>query len=414
MLRRRWDVVAFMPCRCHIFWTREVIGPCFMLPNKENRHCFLHFRRISKCTSKTSMQFSHWTKCCFFKAWLSLIIFLLQRIAGIHSRCPRGNSLWLSLWRSVLLHRPNELRQSGGNRLQLYVAQDFGCLNAILRKFLMHLWFISIWLVFCSSKGEKIFMSKWTLCCCEAPSAVLTTSTGRIILPDTTAPTLTLYECVPWRVLPNRDSQNKGNEGVAFFKAKIYFIIFHLRDRLATWIPSCDSLDMWRRRSFRYQHGNFWCTWCDFVWIRFSVARTRVILIRWLPCALRVYHLTIQIQQPRSINDLHQINILWQIFSVKIWSQVFAKDPTPQALDPPRTCLRNGDAAQHRYWRIRILEMKRVCLKASSLSRVKEKKYLKDMKRSKELHTWPTWPTWPTWSVYRYSTRISLRREEHH
>ena len=263
---------------------------------------------------------------------------------------------------------------------------------------------LDVWMQFCVN---FLCMSNWTLCCGEAPSAGLTTSsTGRIILPDTTAPTLTLYECVPWRVLP-KDCQNKGNEGVAFFKAKIFFIIFHLRDRLATWIPSCDSLDMWRRLSFRYQHGNFWCTWCDFVWIWFSVARTRVILIRWLPCALHVYHLTIQIQQPRSINDLHQINIFVTNFS----SQVFAKDPAPQALDPPRTCLRNGDAAQHRYWRIRILEMKRVCLKASSLSSVKEKKYLKDMKRSKELHTWPTWPTW---SVYRYSTRISLRREEHH
>lgn len=29
-------------------------------------------------------------------------------------------------------------------------------------------------------------------------------------------------------------------------------------------------------------------------------------------------------------------------------------DPTPQALDPPRTCLRNGDSVPHRYWRLRI------------------------------------------------------------
>ncbi|CAK9071313.1 Uncharacterized protein SCF082_LOCUS35320 [Durusdinium trenchii] len=29
-------------------------------------------------------------------------------------------------------------------------------------------------------------------------------------------------------------------------------------------------------------------------------------------------------------------------------------DPIPQAMDPPRTCLRNGDASAHRYWRIRI------------------------------------------------------------
>ena len=32
-----------------------------------------------------------------------------------------------------------------------------------------------------------------------------------------------------------------------------------------------------------------------------------------------------------------------------------SKDPTPQALDPPRTCLRNGDSVPHRYWRLRNL-----------------------------------------------------------
>lgn len=49
-----------------------------------------------------------------------------------------------------------------------------------------------------------------------------------------------------------------------------------------------------------------------------------------------------------------------------------------------------GAFASWRQWNEYVLKFRS---QASSLSRVKEKKYLKDMKRSKELHTWPTWPT---------------------
>ena len=43
-------------------------------------------------------------------------------------------------------------------------------------------------------------------------------------------------------------------------------------------------------------------------WIRLSVARTQVILTRWLLCALRVYHLTIKIQQPALHQHLRSTN----------------------------------------------------------------------------------------------------------
>ena len=412
MLRRRWDVVAFMPCRCHIFWTREVIGPCFMLPNKENRHCFLHFRRISKCTSKTSMQFSHWTKCCFFKAWLSLIIFLLQRIAGIHSRCPRGNSLWLSLWRSVLLHRPNELRQSGGNRLQLYVAQDFGCLNAILRKFLMHLWFISIWLVFLQFKRRKDFhvqlnaVLRWGPFCWFDHLLNWSNHSARHHCTHLDP----LRMCALTSFTKRLPKQRKRRSCI--FQSQDLFYHFSSKG------SSC-NLDSKLRLTGHVEETQFQISTWQFLMYMMWFCLDQIFCCQDTGDSYPVVTMCaacVPPYDPNTATQKHQRLASNQHFvtnfSVKIWSQVFAKDPAPQALDPPRTCLRNGDAAQHRYWRIRILEtMKRVCLKASSLSRVKEKKYLKDMKRSKELHTWPTWPTW---SVYRYSTRISLCREEHH
>lgn len=110
----------------------------------------------------------------------------------------------------------------------------------------------------CYCTGQMSFVS-------QAPSAGLTTSsTGRIILPDTTAPTLSLYECGS---SCNLDSKLR--------------LTGHVED-------TGDSYP--------------------------------VVTM----CAACV--------PPYDPNT----------------------DPAPQALDPPRTCLRNGDAAQHRYWRIRI------------------------------------------------------------
>ena len=314
---------------------------------------------ISKCTSKTSMQFhpfSHWTKCCFFESMIEHDHFsvALQRIAGIHSHCPRGNSLWLSLSRSVLLHWPNELRQSGG---QFYA-------------FLIHLISYDWHKTFLENvqvQRKGFHDTNWTLCRCEAPGAGLTTSsTGRIILPDTTAPTLTLYECVPCRRFLQPNGPNTKEERGAFFKAKIFSskgstcnldsklrLTGHVKETIAFQISTWQFLMymMWFFGLDYLLPGHRW----------------------FLPGGYYVRCVCTTLQSkysnPHCINTFDQritlwLNIVTYFFNVKFdhnfcmaaWPCFTqnAKDPAPQALDPPRTCLRNGDAAQHRYWRIRI------------------------------------------------------------